>query len=259
MKPTLYLLLIPLLPAGCLARPTPVSITLECDQPGTTEVREVDSVGTIGIYLPPCYDPDGIILYPVLYLLPGMGGTYQEWFAAGLAGVVDDLILTGQIPDMIVITTRNTGDDISAPFIVDALIPYVENHFLVSTDRLRRAVAGGSLGGASACYLAIQHPDLFASAGVFGNGLVTGQEEQIDAWLMALPPRQRPRFFLNSGENDTYMLARAQALILLLDRHMIRHAESFSAGGHSTSYWLSNFNVYLPWLAEDWQWPYPED
>ena len=240
-------LLAVLLLAGCAANPA-----RGCSQPGNSGPLYLGSGITIGIYLPPCYDPDSSYLYPVLYLLPGMGGTYQDWFDTGLAEVADTLILSRRVPPLIVVTTDDTGEDLAAPFLIDAVIPYVERHYPVRADRAHRAVAGGSLGGASAYYLAFLHPDLFASAGVFGNGLVTGQEAQIRAWLEALPSDMKPRLFLNTGEDDTYMYRQALALIPLLDEYGIEHTEIFGPGRHAGDYWLSNFPAYLPWLAEDW-------
>jgi enterochelin esterase-like enzyme len=188
----------------------------------------------------------------VLYLLPGFSGTYREWFDAGLAPLTDELILSGEIPPLMIVTTDDTYEDLDPDLIITILIPYIENHYRTSPERSRRAIAGGSLGGATAYVLTFQHPDLFASAGIFGNGLTTGQEAQDEAWLQAIPANMKPRVFLNSGESDTYMLQQAKALIPLLDKYGIEHTEIFSPGGHSGSYWLSNFPAYFRWLAEDW-------
>jgi len=246
---------------GCLsapARPATPSVQMTataspCTQPGTTLALTVAAVGEIGVYLPPCYDSSDETLYPVLYLLPGFGGDYHEWLDVGLPSLADDLIASGEIPPLIVVTTDDTYEDLQPDLIITTLIPYVQNHYRASPERSRRAIAGGSLGGATAYVLAFQHPDLFASAGVFGNGLIAGQEAQIEAWLQAIPEDLKPRLFLNSGEQDTYMLQQAQALIPLLDKYGIQHAEIFSAGGHDDGYWLSNFPDYLKWLAEDWE------
>lgn len=246
LKPAI--LILALLLAGCAAN------TAEgCRHPGTSGPLTLESGTTIGVYLPPCYDSQSEHLYPVLYLLPGMGGTYHDWLDAGLAGMVDGHILNGLFPPLIVITTDHTGDDIAASFLIDEVIPYVGSTLRANPDRRYRAVAGGSLGGASAYFLAFQRPDLFASAGVFGNGLVTGMDAQTEAWLAAIPEASKPRIFLNSGKQDTYMLQQARALIPLLDRYGVEHTEVFEPGGHDYRTWLSNFPAYLLWLAEDWK------
>ncbi|MGA2488727.1 MAG: alpha/beta hydrolase-fold protein [Anaerolineales bacterium] len=240
--------------SSCISASAALTLTpFACTQPGTVQALTLDAVGEIGIYLPPCYDPNASRLYPVLYLLPGFGGTYREWFANGLAPLTDKLILSGEIPPLMIVTTANTYDDLDPKQIVTALIPYIDRHYHANPVRSQRSIAGGSLGGATAYVLTFQHPDLFASAGVFGNGLTTGQEAQDEAWLQAIPANLKPHVFLNSGEQDTYMLQQAKALIPYLDKYNIQHTEIFSPGDHSYSYWVTNFPAYFHWLAEDWK------
>lgn len=255
MKPIqIHLLLICLL-AGCAPRQSSPTITptrFSCEEPGKVQSFEVDGFGEIGLYLPPCYARDAQSTYPVLYLLPGFGGTHMEWFDTGIAPLTDELVQAGEMPPLLIVTTDNTYDTIRPDDILDGLIPYIDSHYRTSADRIHRAIAGGSLGGASAYMLTLQHPDLFSSAGIFGNGLVTGQDAQVEAWLTAIPEELEPRVFLNSGEQDTWMIQQAKALIPILDKYGIKHAEVFTEGGHSGAYWLSNFPTYYHWLAEDW-------
>jgi enterochelin esterase-like enzyme len=261
MKNTgLLLLLTLLLLTGCLPATTSATATIlptmslpPCNQPGTVQSLIVNSVGEIGVYLPPCYDPNSSTLYPVLYLLPGFGGTSHQWFDTGLAPLTDKLILSREIPPFMIVTTDDTYEHVKPLSIVEVLIPYVESHYRANPERIQRAIAGGSLGGATAYVLTFQHPDIFSSAGVFGNGLTTGQEAQDEAWLQAIPADLKPRIFLNSGEGDTYMAQQAKALIPYLDKYKIQHTESFSPGGHNYAYWLTNFPAYFHWLEEDWK------
>jgi len=223
-----------------------------CTQIGTVQYVSVNESIDIGIYLPPCYDQDINRAYPVLYLLPGFGGSPSDWFDAGLASIADDLILTEEVPLFIIVTTDDSFDDLDASFIVQQIIPYLESHYRPSQQRQHRAVAGGSLGGVSAYHLAFKIPGLFGSAGIFGNGAAIGEEDEIRSWLDVISESERPRVFLNCGENDTYMLVRAQIMITLLDEAGNEHTEIFNAGNHTYAYWLSNFPAYLRWIAQDW-------
>jgi enterochelin esterase-like enzyme len=180
------------------ATPTPFNCTL----PGKVEALTVVSFGEIGVFLPPCYDSTSSTLYPVLYLLPGFVGTYREWLDTGIASLTDDHIQRNEIPPFLIVTTGNTYEIIKPDDIVLVLIPYIETLYRASPERIHRAIAGGSLGGATAYVLTFQHPDLFSSAGVFGNGLTTGQEEQDENWRKAIPAGLKHRLFLNSGEQD---------------------------------------------------------
>jgi enterochelin esterase-like enzyme len=250
MKIISLLMLFSLLPlAGCLST-TPA--LLACKQPGTVQSLALPSLGGIGVYLPPCYDARASRLYPVLYLLPGFGGTSTQWFDYGLATLTDKLILGNEIPAFMIVTTDNTYDHLKPDQIVTTLIPYIESHYRASTARRLRSIAGGSLGGATAYLLTFQHPDKFSSAGVFGNGLTVGQEPQDEAWLQAIPSDLKPRIFLNDGDQDTYMQKQAKALIPYLDKYKIPHTEVFTPGTHSNTYWLTNFPAYFRWLSEDW-------
>lgn len=59
-------------------------------------------------------------------------------------------------------------------FLVDELIPYVEQHFPAGSGRDWRALAGTSLGGFGAYKNGLQHPDVFTSMGsVSGHDPVT--------------------------------------------------------------------------------------
>lgn len=225
---------------------------IDCVQPGSVQSLRIGSSIEIGLYLPPCFEPDADGLYPVLYLLPGFGGSPRDWFDAGLASIADKLILAGDVQPFIIITTDDSFDDLDAAFIVKQIIPYIESHYHASPLRQHRSVAGGSLGAASAYHLAFKTPEIFGSAGIFGNGAAVGEENEIRSWLMVISEAERPRIFLNSGESDTYMLVRAQELIALLDEAEIEHSEIFNAGDHTYAYWLSNFPTYFRWWAQSW-------
>jgi enterochelin esterase-like enzyme len=255
MKIISLIMLFSLIPlTGCLST-SPIQAApaiIACEQPGTVQSLALPSLGGIGIYLPPCYNPHASRLYPVLYLLPGFGGTSTQWFDYGLAPLTDKLILGNEIPPFIIVTTDNTYDHLKPEQIVTTLIPYIESHYRTSPARRLRSIAGGSLGAAAAYLLAFQHPDLFSSAGIFGNGLTVGQEAQDEAWLQAIPSNLKPRIFLNDGDQDTYMQQQAKALIPYLDKYKLPHTEVFTPGNHSNAYWLTNFPVFFHWLAQGW-------
>ena len=81
---------------------------------------------------------------------------------------------------------------------------------------------------------------------------IHNQVREKKARLQTIPLNLKPRIFLNDGEQDTYMLQQAKALIPYLDKYKISHTEVFTPGTHSTTYWLTNFPAYFRWLAKDW-------
>jgi S-formylglutathione hydrolase FrmB len=205
------------------------------------------------IYLPPCFSAQANFRYPVLYLIPGLGSGPDAWFASGLAEVADNLILSHEIPPFIIVSTESTGGDPLAETIYNDLIPAVESQYPVMNDRRYRAVAGGSLGGIAAYRLAFQYPDTFASAGIFGMGAVSGEEKQIKSWLSAMNEENRVRVFMDCGDEDVLSLRLAEVMKSLLDAAGIENQLHVGSGGHNYTYWLSNFELYLKWVSQDWK------
>ncbi len=245
---------------GCQAIDLPIPLaTAEpaCTEPGTIEENLLEETSrgyeySYWVYLPPCYDSTIDKEYPILYLLPGRGGSPSNWFNAGVNIVADNMIVSGKIAPFIIVSTEEISSDPLAEIIYNDLMPHVENRYRVKQERRQRAVAGGSLGSVGAYRIALQHPNDFASVGMFGGGLIHGEEERVQTWLNELTDENKPRFFINSGEQDPLMVDRAKVMIDVLDEAELPHTDLFSPGGHDYGYWTSNFPVYFKWLAEDW-------
>lgn len=205
------------------------------------------------VYLPPCFTAESEFRYPILYLIPGLGGGPDAWFSSGLAKVADDLILSNEIPPFIIVSTESTDGDPLGTTISNELIPAVESQYPVMGDRRYRAVAGGSLGGIAAYRLAFQYPDTFASAGIFGMGAVSGEEKQIKSWLSAMNHENRIRVFMDCGDEDVLSLDLAEVMKSLLDEAGVENQLHVGNGGHNYTYWLSNFEIYLKWVSQDWK------
>jgi enterochelin esterase-like enzyme len=205
------------------------------------------------VYLPPCYSAESEFRYPILYIVPGLGGGPDAWFAAGLAKVADDLILSNELPPFIIVSTESTSGDPLGETIYNELIPAVENQYPIMDDRQYRVIAGGSLGAIAAYRLAFQHPDTFSSAGIFGMGAVSGEEKQIKSWLSAMKDENRVRVFIDCGDEDVLSLDLAEAMKSLLDEAGVENQLHVGSGGHNYTYWLSNFEIYLKWVSKDWK------
>ena len=247
---------------GCqpaLAVPAPDTFSPQpaCNLPGTVQRLSLPPTSRgyayeYQIYLPPCYETQADQHYPVLYLVPGRGSAPGTWFAAGLAGLVDEMILENEIPALIIVTTQNTDGDMHAEAIQKDLIPYIESAYRIRPEREYHAVAGGSLGGIAAYRIGLSNPAHFSSIALFGSGLVSGEESQFEEWLDSIPAEQGLRFFMDCGTGDPLMLERSRVLAAMLDKKSIPYVFHSGDGEHTYSYWLSNFPQYLRWLAKDW-------
>jgi enterochelin esterase-like enzyme len=258
MKRNSFLLMGFVFLAGCrmipgLSLPTRTIAKPACTSGGSTRTVSVAAHLEIVIYLPPCYVPQSKHLYPTLYLLPGFSGTAHDWFNSGVEKLADAAILNGDIAPFLIVGAPDTFDDLDARVVYETILPYIEDHYPTAADRRYRAAAGGSYGGAAAYHLALKHPDLFSSAGIFGNGAARGEEDSIRAWLAATPKNIKPRVFINVGESDTYMLQRAKVLVPILEAGGVAQVDIFSPGGHNYAYWLGNFPAFFHFLAQIWR------
>ncbi|HEX8207113.1 MAG TPA: alpha/beta hydrolase family protein [Solirubrobacteraceae bacterium] len=152
------------------------------------------------VLLPDGYD--GSRPFPVLYLLHGLGDSYATWasesgrvqeLAAGLGAIV----VMPEAARGFYSSWWNDGrrgDPGWERFFVDELVPLVESRFRVLPGRRWHAVAGLSMGGMGATFLASQLPGYFGSAATF-SGFVAHQRPEIPAGLRAYGGVEYERIF----------------------------------------------------------------
>jgi len=149
------------------------------------------------VYLPPNYDTQTKVRYPVLYLQHGGGEDETGWIRQAHANfILDNLIAAKSCKPMIVVMAygyaRRAGEvqpdltgkpfgspemmkamqDMFAAFeddLTQVLIPYVDFTFRTVADRDHRAMAGLSMGGMQAFQITLDHLDLFSYIGGFSG------------------------------------------------------------------------------------------
>ena len=233
------------------------SIEPGCNSSGTVQSGQIENARrgytyTFKIYLPPCYKPAIKPGYPVVYLVPGLGGSINVWYNVEVNEIADQLIIDDQIPPFIIVTTESSSNDPYVEDIYSDLIPYIDRQFNTLKDRNHRAVAGGSLGGIAAYRLVFQYPDEFASVGIFGSGVINGENEQVKNWLAETSSQNRPRVFINVGEQDPLMLDQAYEMTEILKQYSIPYEFIVEDGDHSYAYWATNMKTFFRWVALDW-------
>ena len=160
------------------------------------------------VYLPPSYDSQPKMRYPVLYLQHGGGEDETGWVRQGHANfILDNLIAAKTCKPMIVVMAYGyakragqelpdlTGkpfgspemlkamQDMAAAFeddVTQALLPYIDSTFRTLSDRDHRAMAGLSMGGMQTFQITLDHLDLFSYIGGFsgaGGMLVLGDRK----------------------------------------------------------------------------------
>jgi len=170
------------------------------------------------IYLPPGYDSNPNMRYPVLYLQHGNGEDETEWTHAGRAQfILDNLIAEKKAVPMIIVMNlgfaTRPGDAPMAPLVPVApgapaaapvspaaapvspakrfavfedvltkeVIPDVDANFRTIADRDHRAMAGLSMGGMQTFQIGTSHLELFSYLGMFSGTPQAAGQAQVDA------------------------------------------------------------------------------
>ncbi|GAA0362782.1 alpha/beta hydrolase [Bacillus horti] len=149
-----------------MSKPEYVKRTIIKEKINSTALNEERS---FRVYLPPGYND--LLSYPVLYAQDG-----QDIFMFGrIATIATELILDHGLEPVIIVgidvqkkhrTSEYAvnGEKHSAyiSFVTDELIPYVESHYPVKTEKEHRLLVGDSLGGTVSLDLAMDYPELFS-------------------------------------------------------------------------------------------------
>ncbi len=248
------------------------------------------------VYTPPGYEL-GKGKFPVFYLLHGAGDCDDSWTSVGRAGfILDNLIAAEKAKPMIVVMPaghtrsgagfgggRGAGgggaaqpDEFTQDFVND-IMPYVENHYRVYTDRKHRAVAGLSMGGSQTLNIAVPCLDKFAYIGVYSSGLIgafgggRGARGGVAATTNAppatasgrspweeqhLPTLDNPKLkkglellWFATGRDDG-LINTTRATVDLFKRHGFEPVFKESDGGHTWINWRNYLSEFTPQLFQ---------
>jgi len=232
------------------------------------------------VYTPPGYEK-GSAKYPVFYLLHGAGDSDEAWTSVGRAGfIIDNLIATGKAKPMIIVMPAGhtnsggfrvptRGDEFMKDFVGDVM-PYVESHYRVLTDRASRAIAGLSMGGGQTLTIATPHLDKFAYVGVFSAGLFNMfQVRRPGAATAPAPPPQSPTWeeqnlktldnaalkkglklmWFSTGKED-FLLETTRQSVDLFKKHGFPVVYEESGGGHTWLNWRAYLTQFAPMLFQ---------
>ena len=113
--------------------------------------------------------------YPVLYLLHGFTGHYDNWTTktqlSDYAAQYSMIIITPEGNNGWYIDSATVPTDKYETYIIDELIPEVQKRFRANTTREGRAIAGLSMGGYGALKFGLKHPQLFVFAGSLSGAI----------------------------------------------------------------------------------------
>lgn len=207
--------------------------------------------------------PDQVL--PVVFCLPGRGGTAQSQSASGLIEALDEAVAAGVVSPFALVFLdggdsywhrRASGEDRQA-MLVDELIPLVASRYGMGTDG-RRGLLGWSMGAYGALLTAEKHPDLFvavvaASPAIWPSyeAMLAGPGDAFDsaedfaandvvAGIGHLAPLA---VRIDCGEEDPfYWPTRSLVTAFSADRPP---EGGFRAGGHDAAFWHSLYSEQI--------------
>jgi enterochelin esterase-like enzyme len=236
---------------------------------GDLKVVEYDSK-TLGIrrllrvYTPPGYSADR--KYPVLYLQHGLGNTSTEWTQRARAPIIaDNLLADGKMQPMIIVfpsgnatasvDDQKQGDRTQASYgtayendLLQEIIPFVESHYSVFTDRAHRAIGGMSMGSGQALNIGLGHLDLFAWLTEVAAAPNTKPMAELIPDPAAL--KQLKLLWVGSGNRDPLMRI-SQGLHTFLADKGVPHVWRLDGNAHDTAVMSSNFYYFAQKLFKD--------
>jgi len=220
------------------------------------------------VYVPPCYSSTQK-RFPVVYLLHGLSYTQDQWEDLGVNTTLEQGIRLGAMPPMILVMPylgklgqRNSfpPDPSYEGFLLEELMPAVEQRFCTVENREHRAIGGISRGGFWAFSIAMRHPDIFSIAGGHSAVFPTDTNE--------VPPAFDPlelslnetflqsadlRIWLDNGVADPAGTGQQLLDSRLTQRNISHTYVVHPSGEHDNTYWASHMQEYLTFYGREWE------
>jgi len=244
------------------------------------------------VILPADYDTSKTTRYPVLYLLHGLTGHYNDWVSrtnvADYAAEYRLIVITPEGNDGWYTDSATVTTDKYESYILNELIPDVEQRYRTIEARYGRSIAGLSMGGYGAIKFGLKSPATFVFAasmsGAFGVTRLT--EKEIPAlWkdsvklfgavgsetrlandlfeiLNKLPAARigsLPYFYFDCGTEDSpSIFPYNRELSALMFDKKIPHEFRELPGDHSWAYWDKQIPGILKIAAQKMRLPPPK-
>ena len=225
----------------------------------------------VWIYLPYSYSTTRK-KYPVLYMHDGQNlfdnstASFGEW---GIDEALDTM--SHLFGEMIVVAVDHGGEkrineyapfdmdqygkgegDCYVDFLVQTLMPYINNHYRTKKSARYTAIAGSSMGGLISFYAALKYPDKFGASGIFSPAFwITPQLKEYAA-KRASKAKGRMYFYAGQQEGEKMVPDVLSYLQLLSKQSKLKLKSHIRAEGkHSEETWREEFPGFYAWLMNE--------
>jgi len=184
--------------------------------------------------------------------VPGM-----DWHVGHTA---DDFILTGAVQPLIIVGIYNVGKvriyeytptkaprlgggraDRYAKFLVQEVMPFIQQEYRVLSDARVTGMGGSSLGGLVSLYLGLKHPQIFGRLAALSPS-VWWNQRVIHRFAAASPVEPRPRIVHDVEEFRDILLRNGWQLGKDLHYQRVEGAE------HNEAAWAERVGPFLQFL-----------
>jgi putative tributyrin esterase len=230
------------------------------------------------VVLPASYSTQEQKRYPVVYLLHGLTGHFNNWTEMAKltehVGKYELIVVTPEGGDGWYTDSVSIKDEKWESYIVQELIPEIEKKYRTLSNRDERAVAGLSMGGFGALKFGLKYPDKFVLAGSFSGALgaaeitekqfpgaigktingifgpvdsVTRRSNDIFAIIRSLTPERMktiPFIYLDCGTED-FLFQNNREFVNLLIEKKVPHEFRELPGAHDWKYWDKQVQEFL--------------
>ncbi|WP_117882463.1 alpha/beta hydrolase [Aureibaculum luteum] len=209
--------------------------------------------------------------YSVIYLLHGAGGDYKDWLkkAPKIKTYADLYNVIIVCPD-----GNKTSWYFDSPidstmqyetYVSKELVTQIDKSYNTKASYKNRAIAGLSMGGHGALYLAFKHTDIFGVAASMSGGVdirpfprswdiskrLGSYAENKETWenntvinLVHLLDGKNLKFLFDCGVDDFFYDANKRLHKKLLERN-IPHDYIERPGGHTNTYWKNSIKYQM--------------
>lgn len=231
----------------------------------------------VTVVVPKAYLQEGdTTRYPTVYLLNGYDGDHTSYVkSTPLDSLADSNNIILVCPDGRDSWYFDSPVDPSMQmesYITCDVISTIDRRLRTRADRNNRAIAGLSMGGHGALWIAMRHPDMFASAGSMSGAVDINMPRfhnrwKIKQWLgsyesvpqvwkthtvMSLLPQLSPgrlRLIVACGDKDIFIGVNNNLHKSLTSRG-IDHVYSVTPGNHSWVYWRQTLPLLLDFFNQ---------
>jgi len=218
--------------------------------------KKLDKPMSYLVYLPPCYNHDATLRYPVIYLLHGQNNSEVEWLQLGAAAAADELIATGMTKPFIMVfpfdpSYKQPDQYGFRDVFLGSLIPEIDRNYRTLDDKAHRAIGGMSRGGAWALHLGANFPQMFGSVGGHSPSIFFADGNELPELYVSIPSSSLPRIWIDIGDSDPGIKLINQ-FHNSLEEQGVKHEFYQNKGYHEGKYWAAHLREYLLWYNQGW-------